>query len=483
MPSLIDEFVVELGLDPKKFIKGKKEIDEAWRKMQSDAEDRVKRAEEHADKISNAFSMITRKALTFGALLAGGHTLESFVQHVVQGDAALGRMALTLGINATELKSWQTAAELMGGSAEGISHTIGFLTGEIQGFQVDPSSHTGLLAYMTALRIGFKKSNGDFKSGTELLLDITNALSKMDPARAAVFANMFHIDNDTLAMLIRHSKEMPQVLKQASELNKVTDANAASAQALSTSWENATHAIQGFFASIIRESGVEGAATGLLNWVANIFTRSDENKKRAREFTDALAGGDTAETSPASSSSNGDKLSAAAAAIASIESAGSGGYKALGPVTHNGDRAYGKYQVMGANVPTWTKEALGYAMTPQQFLNDPAAQDTVFRYKFGDYTNKYGSMGDAASMWFTGKPLAQGAGRHDILGTSGADYVRKFWSGMGNSKGASSDMHIQNLNVTLPGVTSAGEFIDQLQGIQPQLKRQSKAASVAGSSS
>ncbi|MEM7318838.1 MAG: hypothetical protein AAF408_07425, partial [Pseudomonadota bacterium] len=40
-------------------------------------------------------------------------------------------------------------------------------------------------------------------------------------------------------------------------------------------------------------------------------------------------------------------------AIASIESAGSGDYSAVGPETGKG-RAYGRYQVMDFNIPQWT---------------------------------------------------------------------------------------------------------------------------------
>jgi hypothetical protein len=113
-----------------------------------------------------------------------------------------------------------------------------------------------------------------------------------------------------------------------------------------------------------------------------------------------------------------------AKAISSIESGGR--YAALGPTTASGDRAYGKYQVMGANIPAWTKAALGQELTPQQFLGDPAAQDAVFAHRFGRYVQQTGNPQDAASMWFTGRPLAQGANAKDGLGTSGQDYVDKF---------------------------------------------------------
>jgi hypothetical protein len=120
----------------------------------------------------------------------------------------------------------------------------------------------------------------------------------------------------------------------------------------------------------------------------------------------------------------GLNMPAAKAAIANIESGGN--YKALGPVTDKGDRAYGKYQVMGANIPSWTKQALGQPMTPAEFLASPEAQEKVFEDQFARNTVKYGSAQDAASVWFSGKPLAKAGQRADILGTTVPSYVNKF---------------------------------------------------------
>jgi len=120
----------------------------------------------------------------------------------------------------------------------------------------------------------------------------------------------------------------------------------------------------------------------------------------------------------------GINMPAAKAAISNIESGGN--YKALGPVTEKGDRAYGKYQVMGANIPSWTKQALGASMTPAEFLANPEAQEKVFEDQFTRNTAKYGSPQDAASVWFSGKPLAKAGQRADILGTTVPAYVNKF---------------------------------------------------------
>jgi hypothetical protein len=116
-------------------------------------------------------------------------------------------------------------------------------------------------------------------------------------------------------------------------------------------------------------------------------------------------------------------------AISGIES--SGRYNLVGPDNGKGNKPYGKYQVMDFNVGPWTKEALGREMSPQDFLNDPDAQDAVFRHQFGKNVEKYGSPQEAASVWFSGRPMAQAGNAKDILGTTVPAYVAKFNKAVG----------------------------------------------------
>ena len=130
-------------------------------------------------------------------------------------------------------------------------------------------------------------------------------------------------------------------------------------------------------------------------------------------------------------STGGSDIDRAAHAITSIESGGR--YDAMGPVTPRGDRAYGRYQIMGANIPEWSQAALGRRLTPEEFLSDQAAQDAIFRHRFGTYLTRYGPQ-DAASMWFTGQPYSVGRTRTDRSpnhpnGLTGEQYVSRFLSG------------------------------------------------------
>lgn len=151
-----------------------------------------------------------------------------------------------------------------------------------------------------------------------------------------------------------------------------------------------------------------------------------------------------------------------AKAIANIESRGSGGYGAIGPKTKKGNRAYGRYQVMDFNIPSWTEEHFGKRLTPAQFLANPKAQDAVFRGEFGDYVGRFGNPQDAASMWFTGKPLKAGAGNKDILGTTGQGYVNKF-----NKELGGTDMAQANPNI-LSSLFGGGNTSEPFAAREPQ---------------
>ncbi len=176
--------------------------------------------------------------------------------------------------------------------------------------------------------------------------------------------------------------------------------------------------------------------------------QGDQEDKAAREgFANSLPGlggtpaAPSAAPAPQAAAPSGDPQALAAklggsspysGPIANIESGGR--YDLLGPVISRGsmagDRAYGKYQVMGANVGPWTKQYLGQEMTPQAFAANPDAQEAVFKGEFGRLAQKHGPEG-AARAWFAGEGGMNKPNRTDQLGTSVADYARKFNAGMG----------------------------------------------------
>jgi hypothetical protein len=122
-------------------------------------------------------------------------------------------------------------------------------------------------------------------------------------------------------------------------------------------------------------------------------------------------------------------LEFALGAIGDIESLGSGGYQAVGPVVakgmYKGKRAYGKYQVMEPNIGPWTEKYYGTRLTTQEFLNSEEAQDAVAENMIMSNWEKYGTIEDAVSVWFTGKPVKD-AGEVSDGYTTAPEYLKKW---------------------------------------------------------
>jgi LysM repeat protein len=134
----------------------------------------------------------------------------------------------------------------------------------------------------------------------------------------------------------------------------------------------------------------------------------------------------------AEATSGYDVMDRARRAIQSIESVGSGGYAAV----NKRSGALGAYQVMPANLPEWSQAALGRVVTPAEFLANPSIQDQIFDHRFGGYVEKFGTLQDAASAWFTGQPLGAGGATASDYNITGQQYVDKFNKAMNLPGGA-----------------------------------------------
>lgn len=119
-------------------------------------------------------------------------------------------------------------------------------------------------------------------------------------------------------------------------------------------------------------------------------------------------------------------------AIASIESAGSGDYAAVGPTNPRLGRALGRYQIMEANIGPWSRQVLGYEVSPDQFMANPQIQDAIFDGIFGGYVQRFGPEG-AAQAWFAGPGGVGKVNRQDVLGTNVGQYGQKFLKALGQA--------------------------------------------------
>ncbi len=128
--------------------------------------------------------------------------------------------------------------------------------------------------------------------------------------------------------------------------------------------------------------------------------------------------------------------------IAHVESSGTKDpYTLVSKASKGGDRAYGKYQIMGSNIPMWTKEATGKAYTPFEYLQNPALQEQTAQFQINNMLKRGVSPTDAASIWFTGRPYEKAKNAKDAYGTTNQEYRKKFMEGLLNTS-----MNDQNMS-------------------------------------
>lgn len=128
-----------------------------------------------------------------------------------------------------------------------------------------------------------------------------------------------------------------------------------------------------------------GALTG---GAGHLRSRFDKNNSDVAEEIASEDGGTIEEAPEATVSGKEDFINA----IAGQESGGN--YNA-----ENGDTgAYGKYQILPSNWPSWAEEAGIGADAPRT----PENQEIVARFKLGQYYDKYGARG-AAIAWYGGE--------------------------------------------------------------------------------
>jgi hypothetical protein len=156
------------------------------------------------------------------------------------------------------------------------------------------------------------------------------------------------------------------------------------------------------------------------NAVANqLAVQAKQLKKSQKNAT-----GSTGLIPPPGTAGGNTKLGALLRALGAQESGNNFG------AVNKSSGALGQWQVMPSNVAGWSKQALGHAITSQQFLADPHLQKKVVKNVFGGYVKKYGAKG-ALSAWYSGDPNRWKDSSKVSSGPSVAAYVNSVLSKLG----------------------------------------------------
>jgi hypothetical protein len=146
--------------------------------------------------------------------------------------------------------------------------------------------------------------------------------------------------------------------------------------------------------------------------------------------------------------------------VASIIQQESGGnYNAISQ-----DGALGKYQVMPANVPSWSQEVLGYQINSTTFLSSPSLQDQIAQGILWSYFSKYGAAG-AAAMWYSGQPNPKATYGNPPVDQYVQDVLARMGGNSGILPGNPNNNSSSGSNSGSGGLLSPGTWLSGLAGL------------------
>lgn len=282
MATVIDSLVVELGLDPTKFIKGQKEAQESFKQTGDEALKGGKDIEEQAKKSGEALGTIKTQALELFAALGGGAAVIAFATKITTADAAVGRLSRNIGVSVGDISKWQGAARIFGGSAEGMAQSFTAISDAVAGWKIGKISP--LIAEFRALSTAGGTIIDVNKGVDQTLVDISSnlkAIHDRDPATAGLMSRAIGLDPGLADLLIQGPDATRAILAQVNALGPATKEAADRAGELAKAWHNVELAIEGKGRTGTSATGP--ALSLMLNTVAKDLSTSHEVGKGFRE--------------------------------------------------------------------------------------------------------------------------------------------------------------------------------------------------------
>jgi hypothetical protein len=223
----VDELVMRIEIELDKFrseagqaediekklrtaIKGTGEAsDEAGKKVDGMA-GKVANSNKELGKQLQSIVAVTKKVVTFLGVMAGSNAIVKFTTAISNANDQLGFMSKRLGATARDIKGMDTAVAGLGGAGASAENTMKSLNQGIQ--EMVLMGNDSLIPFFGALGVGVVDASGNVRKMNDVLLDMSDSLSKMDPQQAYAIASAMGIDDGMANALIQGRDAMQEML-------------------------------------------------------------------------------------------------------------------------------------------------------------------------------------------------------------------------------------------------------------------------------
>lgn len=256
MPSIVDAFIVELGLDPSQFEKEQKTIAGRLAGLRQRTQQGAKQAEDNLKAIADGFESLGRKALAFIGSIVSIRSLVSFSIDIVQTNRLLGIMADVTGENIEGLSKLKNAFDRMGGSGEGLLKIINEWDREIKQGSIGTldASQSKLFTLLSELatpagggiNVSAYDSQGKLRKRIDIMADIIKGLGnfkKLSTAQIAILQKA-GFDDANIRFISEHGDEIRKILEEQENILKVTEEQRKATDELNMRWQTLSQRLQ-----------------------------------------------------------------------------------------------------------------------------------------------------------------------------------------------------------------------------------------------
>ena len=287
MATIIDSLLVKLGLDSSEFDAKKSKVDKGLKDTGGEADKTGAKLKKSGKDGAEGFETVAKSAAKFLAIIGGTMAVKRFIENQIEANAALDRFAQNLNQGVNSISAWSNAAELAGGSAEGLQGTMDMLSKSQTELQL--TGQSGLIPYFSALGLSLADTQGKARPVNDLLLDLSDRFSKMDRTTANNMGRMMGIDQGTMQLLLKGRSEVELMIARQKEYGAVTKQQAEESSRLRNAMVSSKQSFEAFGRELLL------AATPALEKMFAIFSDFgswiQENKEFVQTFLTIIAVG------------------------------------------------------------------------------------------------------------------------------------------------------------------------------------------------
>ena len=231
MATIIDAFLITLGLDPKGYHEGVAGAEKDMEKLKKHSTETANHLKEEGERGKEFFRGLLEGALSFFAVIASGRELMNFISETSEADKSTGRLAKALGIGVEELDAWQKACIMADGTAEGFQASVKALAGNLVDIEKGlPRAERALKVFNAAGVTGLAR--GRHAEVLEVLDQLAEMMSKMNAFEAMRLGQRMGLDEGTIRLLRQGKEGIAQVREEMASLGLTSQADVDAAESL-----------------------------------------------------------------------------------------------------------------------------------------------------------------------------------------------------------------------------------------------------------